>query len=133
MLWATFASSQNEFRVLSTDFGTDYYIAFMLGRSWLGMRGEDVMVSARWLRDKHDTKSIRLVAIGDVGPPALHAAALEPELVANLELKESLESWRELMRAKDAHKHIYNAVHDALRYYDLPDLVQMPGGNIVHK
>lgn len=105
-------------------FGADYYIAHMLGRCWLGMRTEDILVSARWFSQQHGGKSVALTADGETGPPALHAAALEPELISRLELQDSLPSWRSLMTHTSAHGHIHNAVHDALRHYDLPDLEQ---------
>ena len=103
-------------------FGADYYIAHMLGRCWLGMRSEDMLVSARWLREKHSAKSVRLIADGETGPPAMHAAAVEPELISELNVSGGLTSWQTLMTSKNAHPHLHNAVQGALRYYDLPDL-----------
>ncbi len=102
--------------------GADYYIAHMLGRCWLGMRAEDLLISARWLKEQQRAESVRLVADGDIGPAALHAAALEPQWISALRTKGGLASWRELMTSTDAHTHLHNAVHNALRYYDLPDL-----------
>ena len=80
---------------------------------------------ARWLADRHDTPSIRLVAHGEMGPAALHVAALEPACIASLRLEDSLPTWRQLMTADDGHSHLHNAVHGALRYYDLPDLKKL--------
>ena len=102
--------------------GADFYIAYMLGRSWLAMRAEDLLVCARWLRNlKGDM--VHLVAHGEIGPAALHAAALESELFASVRVKDHLTSWRQLMREVDANRHLHNAVHGALRHYDLPDLM----------
>ncbi len=108
-------------------FGADYYIAHMLGRCWLGMRTEDLLVSARWMTKQHDATSVRLLADGEIGPAALHAAALEPRLVAAARVKNSLPSWRELMTSTAAQEHVHNSVQGALRYYDLPDLVELAG------
>ena len=106
-------------------FGADYYIAHMLGRCWLGMRTEDLLVCSRWLKEQQQAKTVRLTADSEIGPAAQHAAALEPELVSNVVTKNGLTSWRELMTSQDAHKHLHNAVQNALRYYDLPDLKKL--------
>ncbi|QDT26394.1 Acetyl xylan esterase (AXE1) [Gimesia panareensis] len=103
-------------------FGADYYIASMLGRCWLGMRAEDLLICARWLKDDSRSDSVHLTAEGELTPAALHAAALEPELISRLTSRKGLASWRSLMTEPDAHQHIHNAVQAGLRYYDLPDL-----------
>ena len=105
--------------------GADYYIAHMLGRCWLAMRAEDLLVSARWLIGQEGASSVRLIADGEIGPAARHAAVLEPQLFAAVVLSESLPSWRALMTTPDAHSHLHNAVQGALQYYDLPDLQRM--------
>lgn len=105
-------------------FGADYYIALMLGRSWLGMQCEDMLVAGRWLAREQGAISIRLVAESEVGPAALHAAALGGRLIAHARIEGSVLSWRDLMTATEAHPHIHNAVHGALGFYDLPDLAK---------
>ena len=106
-------------------FGADYYIAYMLGRCWLGMRTEDLLVCSRWLKEQQQAKSIRLTADGEIGPAAQHAAALERELISTVLTKNGLTSWRELMTSQKAQKHLHNAVQNILRHYDLPDLKKM--------
>lgn len=106
-------------------FGADYYIAHMLGRCWLGMRSEDLLVCARWLHDSHDSKSVTLVATGDVGPPAQHAAALQPNLISDVDVRDSLKSWESLLTSADAQTHLHVVVRNVLGYYDLPDLQQL--------
>uniref|UniRef100_UPI00261704A6 alpha/beta hydrolase family protein n=1 Tax=uncultured Gimesia sp. TaxID=1678688 RepID=UPI00261704A6 len=106
-------------------FGADYYIAHMLGRCWLGMRTEDLLVCSRWLKEQQQAKSVRLTANGEIGPAAQHAAALEPELISTVLTKNDLTSWRELMTSREAQKHLHNAVQNVLRYYDLPDLKKL--------
>lgn len=102
--------------------GADYYIAHMLGRCWLGMQAEDLLVSARWLQSQHNAKSVELQSDGALGPAALHAAALEPVLISQLQLKSELNSWRELLTSRDAFHQLHIAVQNGLAYYDLPDL-----------
>ena len=63
----------------------------MLGKSFLGMRCEDILSCARFL-GKGKGKSVRLVARGELGPPALHAAVLEPQLFSSVHLSETLDS-----------------------------------------
>ncbi len=103
-------------------YGADAYIGQMLGRSWLAMRTEDLLVSARWLAQAEKRKSVRLQADGEAGPAAQHAAFLEPDWFEDVMISDSLPSWRGLMTDRNAHLHFHQAVHGALRFYDLPDL-----------
>ena len=110
-------------------FGADYYISYMLGRCWLGMRAEDMLITGQWLKTEQHSDTIQLLTEGELVPAALHAAALEPVLISELNTQDGLESWRSLMSASDAHQHIHNAVQNGLRYYDLPDLLSLEKTN----
>jgi dienelactone hydrolase len=104
----------------------EFYLAYLLGTSYLAMRTEDILASARFLAgyeagDKPN--GVHLISIGRVGPPALHAAALEPELFASVSLRNCLESWSSVLRTPMATNQFENVVHGALRTYDLPDLL----------
>lgn len=102
----------------------DFYRAYLLGKSYLGMRAEDILVCARHLRSLGAPDArVRVIAIGEAGPPALHAVALEPELFTSLDVQQSITSWAEVVRAPEAKRQLMNTVHGALRFYDLPDLV----------
>ena len=68
------------------------------------------------------------MAIGEAGPAALHAAALEPALFASLELRRSLVSWSNLIRTEVPVNQLVNTVHGSLRKYDLPDLLKALSG-----
>ncbi|WP_417383364.1 alpha/beta hydrolase family protein [Gimesia sp.] len=105
--------------------GADYYIAHMLGRCWLGMQAEDLLVSARWLQSQNKDKPVKLQTKGELGPAALHAAALEPGLISQLQLEDSLNSWRDLLTSQDAFHHLPLAVQNVLTFYDLPDLKKL--------
>jgi len=104
----------------------DMYLAYMLDTSYLAMRAEDILICARFLQDypgggkRH---SVHMISVGRVGPPALHAAALEPRLFASLRLHGSLTSWSDVIRTPKARRQLVNVVHGALRVYDLPDLL----------
>lgn len=111
-------------------FGADweeYYMAYMLGRSYLGMRAEEILAIARHLCSTPGSDAARrvhLVGIGEAGPAALHAAALEPALFASLELRRSLVSWSNVIQTEVPVNQLVNTVHGSLRKYDLPDLVK---------
>lgn len=105
----------------------DFYMAYLLGRSYLGMRIEDALICQRFLAE-YGTSSgtkrpVHLVGIGEAGPAALHAAALQPDLFASLRLERSLRSWADVVRTPISNNQLTNAVHGALKLYDLPDLV----------
>jgi len=44
----------------------------------VAMRAEDILTCARFLLDS--AKEVELIALGRVGAPALHAAAIEPDM-----------------------------------------------------
>jgi hypothetical protein len=89
------------------------------------MRTEDILASARFLAGYEAGEKpnrIHLISIGRLGPPALHAAALEPQLFASVSLRNCLQSWSSVLRAPMATNQFENVVHGALKTYDLPDL-----------
>ncbi len=102
--------------------GADSLIGQMLGRNWLAMRAEDLLISARWLAKTEQRRAVMLNANGEIGPAALHAAFLEPDLIEKASVEGGLSSWRGLMTKRDARHHVHQAVRGALQFYDLPDL-----------
>jgi hypothetical protein len=113
----------------------DFYHAYLLGRSLVGMWTEDALVCARFLSgyaNKNVSPKVHLIGVGTAGIPALHAAALEPELFASLTLRRTLTSWASVVPNPDAKGQLITAVHGALKVYDLPDLVASLGGTKVH-
>ncbi|MBN1587947.1 MAG: acetylxylan esterase [Pirellulales bacterium] len=109
-------------------------LAYMLDTSYLKMRAEDMLICARFLANYEATEQprpVRIVATGVLGPPALHAAALEPEQIAGLTLRGSVQSWADVVREPWAMFQYVNVVHGALEVYDLPDLVaSLPEGSV---
>jgi len=106
--------------------GQDFYIAYVLGRSYVGMRAEDVLVCARLLQQKQ-SRQLSLIAIGHVGIPALHAAALEPDLFGSVKLMRTLISWSNVVEIGKSQVQLVNTVHGALTVYDLPNLAETLG------
>jgi dienelactone hydrolase len=102
------------------------YLAYMLEKPYLAMRAEDVMVCARFLAQYNAAgkpNRVHLVSVGRVGPVALHAVALEPQLFASAKLQNSLVAWASLLETPLAKSQFINVVHGVLRTYDLPDLL----------
>lgn len=104
----------------------DVCFAYMLGRPFLSMRAEDAAALGRFLAGFESSASprrVHLVAVGQAGPAALHAAALQPDVFASLTLKHCLRAWADVVAEPLAHGQLNNAVHGVLRVYDLPDLL----------
>ncbi|NIP26326.1 MAG: hypothetical protein GWN67_15325 [Phycisphaerae bacterium] len=111
--------------------GQDFYIAYTLGRSYVGMRTEDLLVCTRLLRQKQPGP-VSLIAIGHVvGIPALHAAALEPHLFDSVRLIRSLASWSNVVEMGKSQDQLVNTVHGALTVYDLPNLAETLGDKLI--
>ncbi len=112
--------------------GQDYYIAYLLGRSYVGMRAEDLIVCARWLRHHRlgADEPLQVVAVGYLGSSALHAAVLEPELFTAVKLVRPLVSWTNVVELGFTKNRLVNTVHGALEVYDLPDLVRVLGKRV---
>ncbi len=120
----------------------DVFTAYLLGRSYVGMRAEDVLVCARVAgilpairgRDALDTAGpVDLIAAGNVTIPALHAAALEPELFGSVRLTGLLNSWSNVIELGRSYNQQVNAVHGALTTYDLSDLAATLGDKLIIK
>ena len=109
--------------------GAEFYVAYMLGRSLLGMRAEDVLHLAHWLARTRTAGQTppELVAVDEATLPALHAAALEPGLFSRVELVRSIDSWERVIEETIPRWQLESAVHGALGVYDLPDLVELAG------
>ncbi|MFB0552457.1 MAG: alpha/beta hydrolase family protein [Phycisphaerae bacterium] len=97
------------------------YMAYLLGRSYVGMRAEDILLCARYLKQQQDGP-VDLVAVGHVSVPALHAAALEPDMFGSVKLIRGLVSWSNIIESGRSLNQLVNTVHGALTVYDLPDL-----------
>ncbi|MEQ1861922.1 MAG: acetylxylan esterase [Chthoniobacteraceae bacterium] len=107
----------------------EFFLAYLLGKSLTGLWTEDVLTCARLLGA--DGTRVRIVAIGNAGVAALHAAALEPEMFTALTLRRTLGSWAEVVRTPSAPAQLATAIHGALGIYDLPDLVASLGAKVI--
>ena len=110
--------------------GKDVFTAYLLGRSYVGLRAENVLVAARWAKEQTPAGKpggIGLVAVGRAGVPALHAAALESGLFQSVKLVRPPASWSAVVRGRLAQVPAADVVHGALLTYDLPDLAAAVG------
>jgi len=112
------------------DNGGNSTLAYLLGKSLVGDRAEDVLTVARWLSKKESVDSIQLVASDELTIAALHAAAVEPQLFSLLELRRGLVSWSNLVETPMSVNQVAGLVHNALAQYDLPDLARLFDGKL---
>lgn len=114
-------------------FGPDnreIFLAYLMGRSFVGMRVADVFSWTEVLRGLQKAAAPReldLVAVGEAAIPALHASALAPDAFRTVTLRRMIPSWEAIVRATETFDQAVNIVHSALRHYDLPDLVVLAG------
>lgn len=106
----------------------EYFIGYMLGRSLVGMRAENILACARYLGDQNGRAAgVNLVGVGRAGIAALHAAAVEPQLFLRVDIRDSIDSWRRVVESDITVDQLENTVHGALRWYDLEDLARLAG------
>ena len=114
-------------------FGRDVqeiYLAYLMGRSFVGMRTDDVFRWSDYLAHYGSNKKalpIQLIATGEAAISALHAAALEPSRFESVRLNGMIRLWAEVVAAPESKNQLVNSVHGALRHYDLPNLVELAG------
>ncbi|MEP6667718.1 MAG: acetylxylan esterase [Chthoniobacter sp.] len=100
--------------------------AYLLGQSFVGLRAEDILASARYASETLNKGGpVMLISDGEAGVPALHARALGEGLFIHTQISHSLESWDRVVRGPLARNQQINAVHGALRFYDLPNLIEL--------
>ncbi len=104
--------------------GANVVVAYMLGRSYVAMRAEDVLVAARVARDLVDGDTVvQLVAHGaQVAVPALHAVALERDFFGAVEISGAPRSFEQIVENPLASDQLVHTVQGALKVYDLTDL-----------
>ncbi len=107
-------------------------MAYLLGKSTVGVRTEDVWHYVQVLREQPGFAGAKpnLIAVGEAAIPALHAAVLEPDLFGKVTIRECLQSWEDVVSARVKIGQYTNVVHGALRHYDLPDLVSRLGDRL---
>lgn len=126
-------TGQRKFDLLFGSDWKDTFTAYLLGRSYVQMRAEDILICAGYLTDQlpaRVSKKLELIAVGNVGVPALHAAALEPHKFQKIKISETLISWSDVIHRRLTKNQLVNTVHGALKTYDLPDLAVLLGDKL---
>lgn len=113
---------------------TNFLRAYLLGKSLVGMRTGDIWACAAYLKTRlREGIPIGLDGRAEAAIPALHAAALCPELFSEVTLKGGITSWSEVVHTPRARGQLTNTVYNALAFYDLPDLKQCLGGKLTEE
>jgi hypothetical protein len=113
------------YRTLFGPNGREFFLAYLLGKSLVGLNTEDIWSCTRFLagdRPPACLPRVRLVASSKLGIAALHAAALQPQWFASLSLRDRMPGWADVLAIPVPKEHLVNAVHGVLPVYDLSDL-----------
>lgn len=105
---------------VGNDFST-FMRAYLNGLSFVGMRAEDLLQTAAWWSQTAGAP-VALLATGEATVPALHAAALHPEVFTHVMLDGGIPTWQAVVETANAKDQLINTVHNALTYYDLDNL-----------
>lgn len=106
-----------------------FYLAYLLGKSVVGMHTEDAISAGHFLAyyQTEKPRKVHLVGVGKAAIPALHAAALEPGLFTTVTLRNAPHDWSSIVGLPAPVGQLTSTVHGALGVYDLPDLVRSLG------
>ena len=98
--------------------------AFLVGKTLVGMRVEDVLRAVEWLSAQSDVDSTKLSAegTGPMGIVLLHAAVLEPRLTS-ITLDGTLVSYRDAIEEPVTRDLAQSVIPGVVQHYDLDDLV----------
>jgi hypothetical protein len=98
--------------------------AFLVGKTLVGIRVEDVLRAVEWLsaRPEVDASRLSAQATGPMGIVLLHAAVLEPRLTS-IALDRTLVSYRNAVEEPVTRDLAQSVIPDVLEHYDLDDLM----------
>lgn len=104
----------------------DFFRAYLNAQSYVGLRAEEIVQLVTFIKSKTvagPMTPVEIYATGEATVPALHAAAMAPDLIEKTTLVNGIPSWSAVVAEPRAKDQLINGVHNALTYYDLPDLV----------
>jgi cephalosporin-C deacetylase-like acetyl esterase len=98
--------------------------AFLVGKTLVGIRVEDVLRAVQWLSKQTEVDPTQLSAqgTGPMGIVLLHAAVLDPR-IASITLDRTLVSYRNAVEEPVTRDLAQSVIPGVLRHYDLDDLV----------
>jgi cephalosporin-C deacetylase-like acetyl esterase len=98
--------------------------AFLVGKTFVGMRAEDVLAATEWLATQPEVDSRQIIAYGEgaSGVVLLHAAALD-QRIRDITIEHTLISYASVVAA-DVHRNVAESVvPGVLMHYDFDDLM----------
>jgi hypothetical protein len=99
-----------------------WYTSTLIGRSIAGIRAGDVVRLDRLLKKRKEISEVYGVAMKEMAPVLLHAAAFDPD-IKRIALIEPYSSYQSIAVNRFYNpKFVYSLVPGALEAYDLPDL-----------
>ena len=101
-----------------------WFASLQIARSPVGIHAGDIIRCVHYLKSRSDVdeQGISALAVGEMSPALLHAAAFEPA-ISRIACVEPFVSYRSIvMNEYYQPKFVLSAVPGALRAYDLPDL-----------
>lgn len=98
--------------------------AFLVGKTYVGMRTEDVLGAVAWLAQQREVNPHEIDAWGEgaSGVVVLHAAVLDPS-IRHITLEHSLVSYQSVLDADVHRKVAEDVIPDVMLHYDLDDLM----------
>jgi hypothetical protein len=101
-------------------------ISAYVGKTLIGQRVQDITMAKEYLmgREEVDTAGISIVGIDRAGTSVLHAAALDGDFKEIVIRLWSDTSWTTMVESPTVKNNLTHVVPSALKYYDLPDLVE---------
>ncbi|MBQ6109133.1 MAG: hypothetical protein IJK97_13050 [Thermoguttaceae bacterium] len=124
---------RNEF--LGSD-GKEFYIAYNLGKTFVGYRTEDLLAVTRWLKAQSFCAGVELYGLSEACIPVLHAAVLEKAAgtYSHVTLENCLVSWTNTVEnGGHSNTPLVSTVHGALKVYDLPEMRDYLGDSLTVK
>lgn len=109
--------------------------AYLMGKSYVGMRVDDIRLWTRAVQSGSlggvKPRELHLLAIGETGVAALHAAALRPDDFQTVVVRGAIPAWETIVTATETFDQAVNVVHGVLRSHDLSDLLPLIGAERV--
>ncbi|MCB0641058.1 MAG: acetylxylan esterase, partial [Phaeodactylibacter sp.] len=109
-------------------------IAGYIGKTLIGQRVEDIQKGLDVLLEvpNVDAGDLTLIGVDRAGTAALHTAALDDRVTKTI-LLGSFESWLPIVASPTERDNLTHVVPFALKYYDLPDLVNtLPTNSVMY-
>jgi uncharacterized protein (TIGR03435 family) len=96
--------------------------AFLVGKTLVGIRADDVLEAADWVLANEHPSSVTVHAVGALGIVALHAAMLDPR-ITRVEVDDSLPTYRSIVDEPLSRNVSEIVIPGVLKKYDVPDLI----------